>query len=63
MSVSGIGTTDYQIAGYDTRKTERNVVGGNFAKQVAEAVQTTGQTSTAILHGSYEETGGMGGSE
>lgn len=56
MSVSGIGTTDYPIARDSTRKTERNVVGGNFAKQVAEAAQTTGQTSTAILHGSDEET-------
>ena len=57
MSVSGIGTTDYPIARDGTRKTERNVAGGNFAKQVAEAAQTTGQTSTAILHGSDEETG------
>ncbi|MDE6714612.1 MAG: hypothetical protein K2K20_12870 [Lachnospiraceae bacterium] len=57
MSVSGIGTTGYPIAGYDTRKTERNVAGGNFAKQAAEAAQATGQTSTAILHGSDEETG------
>lgn len=57
MSVSGIGTTDYPIARDGTRKTERNVAGGNFAKQVAEAVQTAGQTSTAILHGSDEEVG------
>ena len=57
MSVSGIGTTGYQIAGYDTRKTERNVAGGNFAKQAEEAAQATAQTSTAILHGSDEETG------
>ena len=57
MSVSGIGTTDYLIAGYDTRKTERNVVGGNFAKQAEQAAQATAQTSTAILHGSDEETG------
>ena len=57
MSVSGIGTTDYPIARDGTRKAERNVAGGNFAKQVAEAAQTTGQTSTAILHGSDEETG------
>lgn len=57
MSVSGIGTTGYPIVGYDTRKTERNVEGGNFAKQAAEAAQATAQTSTAILHGSDEETG------
>ena len=57
MSVSGIGTTDYPIARDGTRKAERNVAGGNFAKQVAEAAQTTGQTSTAILHGFDGETG------
>ena len=57
MSFVGIGTTGYPIVRYDTRKTERNVFGGNFAKQVAEAAQTTGQTSTAILHGSDGETG------
>ena len=57
MSVSGIGTIGYPIAGYDTRKTERNDAGRNFAKQAAEAAQATGQTSTAILHGSDEETG------
>ena len=59
MSVSGIETTGYQIAGYDTRKTERNVAGGNFAKQAEEAAQATAQTSTAILHGSDEETGNI----
>ena len=57
MSVSGIGAPGYPAAGYDARKTERNVVGGNFAKQVIEATQTTGQISTAILHGSDEEMG------
>lgn len=57
MSVSGIEITDYPIARDGTRKTERNVVGGNFAKQVEEAAQTTGQTSTAILHGSDEKMG------
>lgn len=57
MSVSGVGAPGYPTAGYDARKTERNVVGENFAKQVIEAAQTTGQISTAILHGSDEETG------
>ena len=52
MSVSGIGTTGYPIAGYETRKTERNVAGGNFAKQAEEAAQMAAQASTAILHGS-----------
>ncbi|MDE6319328.1 MAG: hypothetical protein K2M22_06430 [Lachnospiraceae bacterium] len=44
------------MAGYETRKTERNVVGGNFAKQAAEAAQAAGQ-ATAILHGADEGTG------
>ena len=57
MSVSGIGTTGYPIAGYDTRKAERNIAGGNFAKQVEEAAQATAQSLTAILHGFDEETG------
>ena len=56
MSVSGIGATGYPIAGYEARKTERNAAGENFAKQAAEAAQA-GQTSTAVLHGSDEETG------
>lgn len=30
MSVSGIGTAGYPVAGYETRKTERNVAGGSF---------------------------------
>ena len=57
MSVSGIGTAGYLEAGYDTRKTERSVSGGNFAKQAEEAAQVAAQTSSAILHGSDEETG------
>ena len=57
MSVIGIGTTGYPIAGYDTRKTERNVAGGNFAKQVAEAAQAAGTASTVTLHGAEEGTG------
>ncbi len=38
MSVSGIGTTGYPIAGYETRKTERNVAGGNFADTINKTV-------------------------
>ena len=52
MNVNGIGATGYQTAGYETRKTERNASGGDFAKQAAEAAQ-----AAAILHGSDEETG------
>ncbi len=39
MSVSGIGTAGYPVAGYETRKTERNVAGGSFAKQAAKTTQ------------------------
>ncbi len=56
MNFDRIGTKGYPIAGYETKKTERNVSGENFAKQVAEAAQATGQASTAILHGSDEKT-------
>ena len=57
MSINGIGAAGYQATGYETRKAEKNVSGGNFAKHAAEAVQAAGQTSSAILHGSDEETG------
>ena len=39
MSISGIEAAGYSAAGYETKKTERNMAGGNFAKQVAEAAQ------------------------
>jgi len=52
MSVSGIGAAGYPVAGYETRKTERNEAGGNFAKQAAEAAQ-----ASVILHGADEGTG------
>ncbi len=51
MNVNGIGVTGYPEAGYETRKTERNVAGGKFAEQAAEAAQT------ATLHGADEGTG------
>lgn len=56
MSVNGIGAAGYPITGYETRKTEQNVVGESFAKQAAEAVQASGQV-TATLHGADKETG------
>ena len=52
MGVSGIGTMGYPAAGYETRRTERNAAGGNFAKQAAEAAQ-----ATATLHGAEEGSG------
>ena len=54
MSVSGIGAAGYPVAGYETRRTERNVAGENFAKQAAQAA---GQTQTATLHGADEGSG------
>lgn len=56
MSVNGIGAAGYPITGYETRKKEQNEVGGNFAKQAAEAVQASGQVS-ATLHGADEGSG------
>ena len=56
MSINGIGAAGYQTTGYETRKTERNVSGGNFAKQAAEAVQAAEQ-ATAVFHGSDEGSG------
>ena len=55
MGINGIGV-GYQTAGYETRKTERNVSGGNFAKHAAEAAQAAGQ-ATAFLHGVDEGSG------
>ena len=49
MSISGIGAAGYPVAGYETKKTERNVAGGNFAKHAAQA--------TATLHGAEEGLG------
>lgn len=56
MSVNGIGASGYPITGYETRKKEQNAVGGNFAKQAAEAVQASGQVS-ATLQGADEGSG------
>ena len=48
MNVNGIGA-GYPAAGYETRRTERNVAGRNFAEQAAQA--------TATLHGAEEGSG------
>ena len=48
MNVNGIGEC-YPAAGYETRRTERNVTGGKFAEQAAQA--------TATLHGAEEGSG------
>ena len=52
MNVNGIGAAGYSAAGYGTRRTERNVAGGRFAEQAAEAAQ-----ATATLHGADEGSG------
>lgn len=52
MAIGGIGAVGYPAAGYETRRTERNVAGKNFAKQAAEAAQ-----ATATLHGADEGSG------
>ncbi len=56
MNVNGIGAAGYPAAGYETRRTERNVAGGSFAKQAAETAQAAG-TATAALHGAEEGSG------
>ncbi len=57
MSISGIGSAGYPVVGYETRKTERSVTGGNFTKQVAEKAQAAGQAQTVTLHGADERGG------
>lgn len=57
MHVIGIGAAGYPVTGYEARRTERNVAGGDFAKQAAEAAQAAGQTQTATLHGAEEGSG------
>ena len=52
MNVNGIGAAGYPAAGYETRRTGRNVAGGRFAEQAAEAAQ-----ATATLHGADEGSG------
>ena len=37
MGISGIGAAGYPPAGYETRKTERNVAGGDFADAINKA--------------------------
>ena len=37
MSINGIGAAGYPAAGYETRRTERNVAGRNFADAISKA--------------------------
>ncbi len=56
MGINGIEAVGYPASEYETRKTERNVTGGNFARQMTEAAQAAGQ-ATAVLHGADEGSG------
>ena len=56
MDINGI-TADYYPTGYGTGKTGETASENNFAKEIAEAAQTSGTAPTAILHGNDEETG------
>ena len=58
MSVSGIGTTGYPIAGYDTRKTKRNNPGVDFANRIAgmvgrNASESSGKTNAISGRDNY----------
>ncbi|MCM1499388.1 MAG: hypothetical protein NC124_13055 [Clostridium sp.] len=53
MNISEIAA-GHPMAGYGTRKTERNPAGKNFADQAA---QVTGKAQTATLHGADEDSG------
>ncbi|MCM1184662.1 MAG: hypothetical protein NC337_14930, partial [Roseburia sp.] len=58
MSVSGVGTMDYPIAGYDTRKTQKNITEKHYADQMCNMVQTTQMSSgTFELHISNDKDG------
>ena len=58
MSVSGIGTTHYPIAGYETRKAQRNTTGMDYTNQMCNMVQTTQMSSgTFELHISNDKDG------
>lgn len=46
MNVNGIGTTGYQAAGYETRRTERNAAGGNFADAINKAARNEAPKGT-----------------
>lgn len=42
MAVGGIGTTGYPVAGYETRRAERNSVSKNFSGQMDNVKSTQG---------------------
>ena len=46
MSVSGIGAAGYPAAGYETRRIERNAVGGNFTDAINKAARNEAPKGT-----------------
>lgn len=42
MSISGIGATGYPAAGYEIRRTARNIAGKNFSGQMGNVKSTQG---------------------
>lgn len=55
MSVSGIGTAGYMVAGYETRRTEKNTTSNNFAGQVSN---TANDNNIAASNQTLELQGG-----
>lgn len=53
VSISGIGAAGYPAAGYETKRTERNVAGGNFADAINKAA-TKKETNAFRPEGSDE---------
>ena len=49
MNVNGIGAAGYPAAGYETRRAERNVTGGNFADAINKAARTEAPKGTDIF--------------
>lgn len=46
MNVNGIGAAGYLAAGYETRRAERNVAGGNFADAINKAARNEAPKGT-----------------
>ena len=62
MSVSGVGTAGYPIAGYDTRKAQRNTTQSGFAGQMSNVGNTQSKGITLYISNTEdgEAIGSMG---
>lgn len=49
MAISGIGATGYPTAGYEIRRTERNIAGKNFSGQMDNVKSTQGTGITLYI--------------